>query len=1286
VSKGLASGSSFEALHPTAAAVVGYAAAAASSDNGASPVVGATGVVGAVAAPVVRRVPPSRIPPSCQETAPSAQAPGGEVVLAMAPGGEPLNMLVGSSSPSGPGVLRSKPRQAHTPVWLEQGKQCAAWTPGMPVPVAMPAPVVGMTRLLAPELAQAPQSIMALAPRVVPTAEYCATVPTAEYCAAVPEALANVPCAFADTAAPSLAPLVLSTTGSNPAWLQVAAEPSPSFGGSPTRWASSSPAPAAAPLQGWPAPAPRTALFQSAAPEGDHLLQTTSDATLPGQAAQTSTQRDMTSESSAEELVATDANQGAFLCELAVLAADLPHLLDPLDFHSVVSFTSMSQANVEVKSHKPHRFVAHSQESLASNFVHVLLRPLADDGCVTLELETYFPLSHVVDCFGYGQGHKLSLGLLPRGSGATPEAIFRHCSLLGKADANAGDGSGSKISLSCSVLEKPGGLWRSQPDLEYLANGQWPAAVSRACPSNGYRPAEGEAPEPAHRRGRSEWDEQRPSQERRAGEAESSHSQSPPGNHGACSPFTDGGWDEEQEHVWLQEELKRARNELRMQQTLMNFQERRLQVFEAQSNAIAAVGAASQGYDASMSNPRDEGYAGVQEQIRHLGDQVQMQQDEIFRLRDQLSFQQAGGSGTPNFMSPWQQPQRQEFQQPPAPAWQTGQQQPEHWQQRPQQQQQQQQQPRQEQQSWNEQARFDQALYESRAQMGHELIAREQRIAELELALQERDQQLDMIPDAVESILRSPPRPLEGSFFPAEVMAGVYRGSPLDFRGSPLEAMASAYRGSPTEAMPAQRFDNLQQAQPVAPQNQGWQGEPHSMNMSRALAHMPDGMVQAFQQSANTLDNIVTGARPQELPQQQYRSINIGDVPMHGSAAHIGVQVMDDMNAAGRDGRHEHLQHTSDERGVSLGDPQVDAFGFATDNHFESREGGADSTSMSMALDANISQHSYVKSQPPNAAHMASVAEPMVDPRAWASSQAELSHQQPPRPDSPAAASEVSTNAVALLQYSPRDPRDTLDLVVAECIAYLAIPKKALGFASLHCESQGVYNLGRHRFVLSQLDDGGLYMQHGTQWVPFDAWLLEEARTHMSQLHQEEEQRLGSYPGSQKDHLDGSFQGSHGATQRTDDWNCAEISNSTATLPMPEAVNSSAFASFPAQPPAQLSVPGNAQRTENFTMAWSNPPQRAPESPSSAKRSLFSASPEGFVQEKSLQLNSLASPQKAASFSRTNVEIDVQIDIVADSVGTTGTIMDCHGPYSPTASTADVQSGSCRSTNDIPNY
>merc|ERR1712176_837311 len=67
------------------------------------------------------------------------------------------------------------------------------------------------------------------------------------------------------------------------------------------------------------------------------------------------------------------------------------------------------------------------------------------------------------------------------------------------------------------------------------------------------------------------------------------------------------------------------------------------------------------------------------------------------------------------------------------------------------------------------------------------------------------------------------------------------------------------------------------------------------------------------------------------------------------------------------------------------------------------------------------------------------------------------------------------------------------------------------------------------------------------------------------------------------------------------------------------------------------------------------------ESPTSAKRSL-----------------TFSSPREAAKCSRANVEIDVHIDIAADSTGTTGTTLDyyqgrgsmCSGPSSPTASTA----------------
>merc|ERR1711990_795037 len=41
-------------------------------------------------------------------------------------------------------------------------------------------------------------------------------------------------------------------------------------------------------------------------------------------------------------------------------------------------------------------------------------------------------------------------------------------------------------------------------------------------------------------------------------------------------------------------------------------------------------------------------------------------------------------------------------------------------------------------------------------------------------------------------------------------------------------------------------------------------------------------------------------------------------------------------------------------------------------------------------------------------------------------------------------------------------------------------------------------SLGRFRLHLRQFEDGGIYMQQGTQWTPFDAWLLEEARSFVS--------------------------------------------------------------------------------------------------------------------------------------------------------------------------------------------
>lgn len=219
--------------------------------------------------------------------------------------------------------------------------------------------------------------------------------------------------------------------------------------------------------------------------------------------------------------------------------------------------------------------------------------------------------------------------------------------------------------------------------------------------------------------------------------------------------------------------------------------------------------------------------------------------------------------------------------------------------------------------------------------------------------------------------------------------------------------------------------------------------------------------------------------------------------------------------------------------------------------------------------------------------------------RTTAASSGSLLDEQDSRP--PMQTGSSTSSRVALLQYVPADTEDSLDLVVAECIAYLAIPKRALGYAALHRESPGVYNLGRYRFVLRQLDDGGLYMQQGAQWAPFDAWLLEEARRHMSQLPTQEEEQL-----------DGNYRGI-----------AASHANLASNVQRPAGDSSAALGS-------QI-------------------PYKERESPSSAKV-LFPSSPE----EKGWDLRAESS-QKVPSHACANVEIDVEIDIAADSTGATGT-------------------------------
>merc|ERR1740129_2556817 len=178
-----------------------------------------------------------------------------------------------------------------------------------------------------------------------------------------------------------------------------------------------------------------------------------------------------------------------------------------------------------------------------------------------------------------------------------------------------------------------------------------------------------------------------------------------------------------------------------MQQTLMNFQERRLQVFEAQANAVAADSAASQACDAAEAQG-GEGHAerscpsstdggredmDMLEHLQQLVAAVQTQQYQIDDLRGKIEY---GDNNTSDELY----------------------------------------------------------LQQSQSQLRYEIGLRDQRIYELEATLEERERQLDMIPDAVDSILRSPTRPMSAQI-PTFSISGSRNG-----------AVASPHRSSDSAA------------------------------------------------------------------------------------------------------------------------------------------------------------------------------------------------------------------------------------------------------------------------------------------------------------------------------------------------------------------------------------------------------------------------------------------------------------------------------------------------------
>jgi hypothetical protein len=251
---------------------------------------------------------------------------------------------------------------------------------------------------------------------------------------------------------------------------------------------------------------------------------------------------------------------------------------------------------------------------------------------------------------------------------------------------------------------------------------------------------------------------------------------------------------------------------------------------------------------------------------------------------------------------------------------------------------------------------------------------------------------------------------------------------------------------------------------------------------------------------------------------------------------------------------------------------------------------------------------------------------------------------------------------IDMLQYTPEDPTDMLDAILAECIAYLQIPKTALGNASISRVSSGIYRLGPYTLRLKQLD-GGIYMQQGPQEQhrEFGDWLLDEARRNMHHLTSSGPQgssggtssnapelpwEIESKDGQQLERFDNSCSAT-GQRQRSDTA-CSSVSHAqqrqrfdTICSLVPQD------AAWVSQPP-RLS-PQNAEPLLSHRSGVSD-------SPASAKRSLnFFQSPDG-----------ISFPKCA------NIELDIQIDIAPDSTGTTGTTMDFQGPSSPTASSVDV--------------
>lgn len=130
-----------------------------------------------------------------------------------------------------------------------------------------------------------------------------------------------------------------------------------------------------------------------------------------------------------------------YRCEVSIVGVDLPSVLDVADFYSAVSYSSFAESNAGVLSTRPHSFSV--QGELGGRLLHITLRPCEPSGPVKLELETFLALPCVEQ-----SDTTIELGMVPCGSGASARAISRHCAPPGQV----AEGAASVLGVQSAVL------------------------------------------------------------------------------------------------------------------------------------------------------------------------------------------------------------------------------------------------------------------------------------------------------------------------------------------------------------------------------------------------------------------------------------------------------------------------------------------------------------------------------------------------------------------------------------------------------------------------------------------------------------------------------------------------------------------------------------------------------------------------------------------------------------------------------------------------------------------